>query len=66
MAYDLHGSWDSTVGQNAPLYASSKDVTSEQKELNVVSFLRIKIILKQRSNKIKSFINIFFLKRMHV
>lgn len=39
MAYDLHGSWEQTVGQNAPLYASSKDVSAEQKELNVVSKL---------------------------
>lgn len=35
MAYDLHGSWESVTGQNAPLYASSIDVDEKQKLLNV-------------------------------
>ncbi|XP_069678524.1 acidic mammalian chitinase-like [Periplaneta americana] len=35
MAYDLHGSWDSVTGHNAPLYPSSKDVTQQQRSLNV-------------------------------
>lgn len=35
MAYDLHGSWDGVTGQNAPLYASSIDVTAKAKTLNV-------------------------------
>lgn len=37
MAYDFHGSYDGVTGQNAPLYASSVDVTDAQKLLNVVS-----------------------------
>lgn len=35
MSYDLHGSWDSTTGINAPLYAGPADITSKQKELNI-------------------------------
>ncbi|XP_019864946.2 acidic mammalian chitinase [Aethina tumida] len=35
MAYDLHGSYDGVTGQNAPLYASSIDVSAAQKQLNV-------------------------------
>lgn len=35
MAYDLHGSWDGVTGQNAPLYASSIDISAQQKTLNV-------------------------------
>lgn len=37
MAYDLHGAWNVSVGlgHNAPLYASSTDITAEQKQLNV-------------------------------
>ncbi|CAH0550889.1 unnamed protein product [Brassicogethes aeneus] len=40
MTYDLHGSWDGVTGQNAPLYASSKDVSSAQKQLNVDACIR--------------------------
>lgn len=35
MAYDLHGPWEAVTGHNAPLYPSSKDVTAQQKSLNV-------------------------------
>ncbi|EDW04732.1 GH12757 [Drosophila grimshawi] len=35
MAYDLHGSWDATVGINAPLYAGAKDATKRERQLNV-------------------------------
>ncbi|KAK9730328.1 Glycosyl hydrolases family 18 [Popillia japonica] len=35
MTYDLHGAWDGVTGHNAPLYASSKDVTETTKQLNV-------------------------------
>lgn len=37
MAYDFHGSYDGVTGENAPLYASTADVTTAQKLLNVVS-----------------------------
>lgn len=37
MTYDFHGSWDSILGYNAPLYPSSRDVTSLSRTLNVVS-----------------------------
>ncbi|EFA06693.1 chitinase 8 precursor [Tribolium castaneum] len=40
MAYDLHGSWESVTGQNAPLYASSIDVEGSQKLLNVDASIR--------------------------
>jgi GH18 family chitinase len=36
MVYDFHGAFESFVGHYAPLYASSLDVTDEQKTLNVV------------------------------
>lgn len=35
MTYDLHGSWDETIGINAPMYESSADVTEKEKQLNV-------------------------------
>ncbi|XP_022901759.2 acidic mammalian chitinase-like [Onthophagus taurus] len=35
MTYDLHGSWQSVTGQNAPLYPSSSDVTDFEKSLTV-------------------------------
>ncbi len=35
MAYDLHGPWDDSIGLNAPLYESSADQTSIEKQLNV-------------------------------
>lgn len=35
MAYDLHGTWDTTLGINAPLYEGPSDVTEAQKQLNV-------------------------------
>lgn len=37
MSYDFHGAFEPFVGHCAPLYASSLDVTDEQKEINVVS-----------------------------
>jgi chitinase len=37
MAYDLHGSWDSATGENAPLYAGIADRTADSQTLNVVS-----------------------------
>jgi chitinase len=37
MTYDLHGSWDATTGENAPLYAGPADRTADSKTLNVVS-----------------------------
>ncbi|XP_049812389.1 chitinase-3-like protein 1 isoform X1 [Schistocerca nitens] len=40
MTYDLHGSWDSKTGQNAPLYASSADKTEAERQLNVDSSVR--------------------------
>lgn len=39
MAYDMHGPWDGRTGQNAPLQASSKDISYANKQLNVVSIL---------------------------
>ncbi|KAJ9581749.1 hypothetical protein L9F63_003818, partial [Diploptera punctata] len=35
MTYDLHGSWDSKTGHNAPLYAGPADETDSEKKLNV-------------------------------
>lgn len=35
MTYDMHGPWEHHTGINAPLYASSKDNTPQEKELNV-------------------------------
>lgn len=40
MTYDLHGSWDSSIGINAPLYAGANDVTEIQKQLNVDSCIK--------------------------
>ncbi|XP_055374481.1 chitinase-3-like protein 1 [Condylostylus longicornis] len=40
MAYDLHGTWDTTIGINAPLYAGPADITETQKQLNVDSCVR--------------------------
>jgi chitinase len=37
MVYDFHGAFESFVGHYAPLYASSLDVTDEQKTLNVAA-----------------------------
>ncbi|XP_045191898.2 chitinase-3-like protein 1 [Mercenaria mercenaria] len=34
MAYDLHGSWDKTTGENSPLYPSSKD-SGDRRQLNM-------------------------------
>lgn len=35
MAFDLHGDWDSTIGENAPLNPGSADESDLQKTLNV-------------------------------
>ena len=35
MAYDLHGSWETKTGHNAPLYARDEE-PEEDKILNVV------------------------------
>ncbi|PNF19137.1 hypothetical protein B7P43_G09797 [Cryptotermes secundus] len=35
MTYDLHGSWDSATGENAPLYAGIADTTADSQTLNV-------------------------------
>lgn len=35
MTYDLHGSWDETIGINAPMFGSSADVTEKEQQLNV-------------------------------
>ncbi|XP_059612894.1 chitinase-3-like protein 1 isoform X2 [Phlebotomus argentipes] len=35
MTYDLHGSWDQKIGNNAPLYAGSWDETARERQLNV-------------------------------
>lgn len=35
MAYDLHGSWDSSVGINAPMYAGPSDQSATERQLNV-------------------------------
>ncbi|KAI7815262.1 chitinase [Rhyzopertha dominica] len=40
MTYDLHGAWDGVTGENAPLYASSLDVTDTQRALNVDACIR--------------------------
>lgn len=32
MAYDLHGPWESSVGHNAPIYASNSDITERAKQ----------------------------------
>ncbi|XP_049826506.1 chitotriosidase-1-like [Aethina tumida] len=37
MSYDFHGAFEPFVGHCAPLYASSLDVTDEQKEINVAA-----------------------------
>ena len=39
MTYDLHGSWETFTGINAPLYSRS-DETGEQATLNLVSRLK--------------------------
>lgn len=41
MTYDLHGSWDSTTGENAPLYAGLTDRTADSLTLNVVSIVHL-------------------------
>ncbi|XP_026476620.1 acidic mammalian chitinase-like [Ctenocephalides felis] len=35
MAYDMHGPWDGRTGQNAPLLPSSKDISFDNRQLNV-------------------------------
>ncbi|EDW62152.2 chitinase-3-like protein 1 [Drosophila virilis] len=35
MAYDLHGSWDATVGINAPLFGGANATKQRDKQLNV-------------------------------
>ncbi|GLV40355.1 Chitinase 7 [Carabus blaptoides fortunei] len=37
MTYDLHGPWDGYTAQHTGLYASSKDVTALDKQLNVAA-----------------------------
>ncbi|XP_062550927.1 acidic mammalian chitinase-like isoform X2 [Armigeres subalbatus] len=37
MSYDMHGSWESKTGNNAPLYIGPQDDTPAQKQLNVNS-----------------------------
>jgi GH18 family chitinase len=44
MTYDLHGSWDSATGENAPLYAGITDRTSDSETLNVVSIKTFSLI----------------------
>jgi GH18 family chitinase len=41
MTYDLHGSWDSTTGENAPLYGGLADRTADSLTLNVVSIVHL-------------------------
>ncbi|XP_012253211.2 chitinase-3-like protein 1 [Athalia rosae] len=40
MTYDFHGSWDATTGHNAPLYASARDISELQKQLNINAAVR--------------------------
>ncbi|KAJ4447149.1 hypothetical protein ANN_09150 [Periplaneta americana] len=35
MTYDLHGSWETVTGENAPLYPGSTDTTESARTLNV-------------------------------
>lgn len=52
MTYDLHGSWDSIIGINAPLYEGISDTTPVQKELNVDACVRYWISQGAPSEKI--------------
>ena len=52
MTYDLHGSWETFTGINAPLYARS-DETGEQATLNVVSRLKLLFSCKYASKMLK-------------
>uniref|UniRef100_W8B3L3 Acidic mammalian chitinase n=1 Tax=Ceratitis capitata TaxID=7213 RepID=W8B3L3_CERCA len=40
MAYDIHGTWESVTGYNAPLYAGPNDTTEASRQLNLDAIIK--------------------------
>ena len=51
MAYDLHGSWESTIGHHTALYPGDSDVGNNRK-LTVVRFLHFLFLLIGRHDNL--------------
>jgi len=49
MSYDFHGSYESKLGHNSPLYERS-DETSSEKRLNQVEFMFKRFYVHQQTN----------------